>query len=78
MLKNPYKLTKLGKEWMTLHDQYGHLSSKEMEDLVAFEVFPSKFKKLCNKKILCPSCIFVCMRKRLWRVKGDNSKKNIR
>ena len=78
MLKNPCRLSELEKEWMKLHDQYGHLSSKEMEKLVEFGVFPSKFKKLKNKKILCPSCIFGRMRKRPWRVKGDNNKKNIR
>ena len=78
LLKDPYKLSELEKEWMTLHDQYGYLSSKEMEKLVAFGVFPSKFKKLCNKKILCPLCIFGHMRKRPWRVKGADNKKNIR
>ena len=70
ILQKPDTIFNLQKEWMSLHDQYGHLSSAEMERLLDFGIFHKKFKKLSNKKIICPSCIFGRMRKRPWRHKG--------
>jgi len=78
ILTRPSNLSDLQKEWMILHDQYGHVSSKEMTALVEFGVFPRKFKALKNKQILCPSCIFGRMRKRSWRHKGDKNIKKIK
>ena len=78
ILKRPDNMSELQKEWMMLHDQYGHLWNTEMGSLLEFGVFPKKFKKLLNKRIVCPSCIFGCMRKRLWRYKGLMNRKTIR
>ena len=35
MLRDPQKLSDLQKEWILLHDQYGHLFSAEMSKLEA-------------------------------------------
>ena len=78
MLQNSDKLSDLQKEWMLLHDQYGHLSAAKMTKLVDFGVFPRKFMKLQDKRIICPSCIFGRMRRRPWRTKGDKNRKSIR
>ena len=78
MFRNPEKLSDLQKEWMLLHDQYGHLTSAEMSKLVDFGVFPRKLKKLKDKKIIYPSYIFGRMRKRPWRTKGESNRKSIR
>ena len=63
MLKHPDKMSELQKEWMMLHDQYGYLSTTEMERLLKFGFFPKKFKKLLNKKIIFPTSMFGHMRK---------------
>ena len=78
ILKRPDTMSTLQKEWMSLHDQYGHLSSAEMERMLDFGLFHKKFKKLSDRKIICPSCIFGRMRKRPWRHKGVMNRKTIR
>ena len=71
-------MSELQKEWMMLHNQYGHLSTSEIERLLEFGFSPKKFKRLLNKKVICPSCIFGRMRERPWRHKGLMNKKKIR
>ena len=65
-------------EWKLLHDQYGHLPFDKMDRLVEWNNLSQKFKCLKGQKVFCPSCVFGKMRKRTWRTKGQNGKKEIR
>ena len=76
-LKHPLPLTKMEREWLDIHDQYGHLSFREMDRLVENNMLPVKFKNLKGKHFMCPSCAFGKMRKRAWRSKGTSNLKHI-
>ena len=78
LLTNPLPLNNLQIEWKRIHDKFGHLPFAEMDKLVYHGVLPSKFKSLCGKKIICPSCIFGRMRRRQWRFKNSKGKQRIR
>ena len=43
-LKHPDTMSELQKEWMMLHNQYGHLSTTEMERLLDFGFFLRNLK----------------------------------
>ena len=58
LLKNPLPLSEMEREWKLIHDKLGHLSFTKMDRLVKNNLLPSKFKKLKNKQIICPSCVF--------------------
>ena len=77
-LNHPLPLSKLEKEWIRMHDKYGHLSFAEMDKLVINNVLPKKFAKLKGKTFVCPSCAFGKMKKRVWRSKGSANSKQIR
>ena len=64
VLKYSDKMSELQKKWMMLQDQYGHLSTTEMERLLDLGVFLKKYKKLLYKNIISLSCILGHMRKR--------------
>ena len=76
-LKHPLPQTPLEKEWMQLHDKYGHMSFRKMDQLVQNNMLPNKFKKLKGKHYMCPSCAYGRMRKRAWRSKGPKNLRNI-
>ena len=48
-LQHPLPLTKLEREWIKLHDRYGHMSFTEMDKLVTNNMLPKKFQKLKGK-----------------------------
>ena len=66
LIKNPLPLNKLEREWKVLHDKFGHIPFSDMDKLVDNDVFPSRFKPLKGKPILCPSCMFGRMKRRAW------------
>ena len=43
-IQNPLPLTSLEKEWIQLHDKYGHMSFRKMDQLVQNNMLPNKFK----------------------------------
>ena len=49
-----------------------------MDKLVQHNVLPGKFCKLKGKPILCPSCMFGCMKKRACQSKGIKNIKQIK
>ena len=75
-LKHPLPLTKLEQEWLNIHDQYGHISFREMDRLVENIMIPSKFKNLKGKHFMCPSCAYEKMRKSAWQSKGITNLKH--
>ena len=78
LLKHPLPLLPIEREWKVLHDNLGHLSFSMMDRLVENNILPRKFRKMKNRPIICPSCVFGRMRRRAWRNKDPKSWRHIK
>ena len=63
----PVEKDPLVSEFMAWHDRSGHLPIPDMFRLAEEGLAPSKFLKLKDKKLICPSCLFGKAHKRRWR-----------